>query len=91
MTSMNAIQAPVTLTQTVQSYEPDFSKDYSGNFFLETPEVNSEPITAATIEKPRFAPPVTDTEMQELTETYRLLTCCVPLIKEKNSINFLFR
>jgi hypothetical protein len=37
----------MTLTQTVQSYEPDFSDDYLGNFFLETPEVNSKPITEA--------------------------------------------
>ena len=44
----------MTLTQTVQSYEPDFSDDYLGNFFLETPEVNSEPITEAATEKPRF-------------------------------------
>ena len=80
----------MTLTQTVQSYEPDFSKDYLGNFFLETPEVNSEPITEAATEKPRFAPPATDAEFQELMEIYRLLTCCVPLIRGKNSINFLF-
>ena len=32
---------------SVQSYEPDFSDDYLGNFFLATPEVNSEPITEA--------------------------------------------
>ena len=59
----------MTLTQSVQSYEPDFSDDYLGNFYLETPEVNSEPITEAATEKPRFAPPVTDAEIQELTES----------------------
>jgi hypothetical protein len=37
----------MTLTQTVQSYKPDFSDDYLATFFLETPEVNSEPITEA--------------------------------------------
>jgi hypothetical protein len=37
----------MTLTQSVQSYEPDFSDDYLGNFFLKTSEVNSEPITEA--------------------------------------------
>ena len=37
----------MALTQTVQSYEPDFSDDYLGKFFLETPEVNSEPNTEA--------------------------------------------
>jgi hypothetical protein len=37
----------MTLTQNVQRYEPDFSDDYLGNFFLETSEVNSEPITEA--------------------------------------------
>ena len=37
----------MTLTQTVQSYKPDFSDDYLANFFMETPEVNSEPITEA--------------------------------------------
>jgi hypothetical protein len=40
----------------VQSYEPDFSDYYLGNFYLETPEVNSGPITEAATEKPRFAP-----------------------------------
>ena len=37
----------MALTQTVQSYEPDFSDDCLGNFFLETLEVNSEPSTEA--------------------------------------------
>ena len=59
----------MTVTQTVQSYEPDCSDDYLGNFFLETPEVNSEPITEAATEKHRFALPVTDAEIQELTES----------------------
>jgi hypothetical protein len=37
----------MTLTQSVQSYEPDFFDDYLGNFFLKASEVNSEPITEA--------------------------------------------
>jgi hypothetical protein len=37
----------MTLTQSVQSYEPDFSDDYLGNFFLKASAVNSEPITEA--------------------------------------------
>jgi hypothetical protein len=39
----------MTLTQSAQSYEPDFSDDYLGNFFLKASEVNSEPITEAQI------------------------------------------
>ena len=37
----------MTLTPSAQSYEPDFSDDYLGNFFLKASEVNSEPITEA--------------------------------------------
>jgi hypothetical protein len=35
----------MTLTQSVQSYDPGFFDDYLGNFFLKASEVNSEPIT----------------------------------------------